>query len=415
MSLPIRPLPLIERWDCHQCGVCCRGSIVPLSAEELARLKAQKWEQHPDFSGRPVFVREQWLGGGYRLAHRDDGSCVFLTADGLCRIHKELGFAAKPLVCRMFPLQIIPRDGQAILTVRRACPSAATDSGRPVAEHVEYARQLARERELADTAPPPPALKPGETRDWPLARRLLQTFERLLTDERFPPVRRIVHVLVVCRLLERATTSNLSDQQLGELIGVLEENAAAEVGDLFSQRRQPSSAAGVLFRQTAAEFVRLHPRCAARPTWAERWWLMWAALRFVRGRGKVPRICPAFPDVTFEQLEQPLGNLEPACYQPLNRLIETASASWSYALANRGGWSIVESVRMLALLYPLGLWMLRWAAVGRQPRSEDLPEIITALDRGQGYAPLAGAKMRSRLRILARLEELERLIAWYAR
>ena len=142
---------------------------------------------------------------------------------------------------------------------------------------------------------------------------------------------------------------------------------------------------------------------------------MWAALRFVRGRGSVPSLCPSFPAATFEQLEQPLGNLDPAVYQPLNRLIETSAASWSYALANRGGWSIVESTRMLALLYPIGLWMLRWTSVGRRPQPKDLPEIITALDRGQGYAPLSGAKQRGRLRVLARLDEPERLVVWYAR
>ena len=124
---------------------------------------------------------------------------------------------------------------------------------------------------------------------------------------------------------------------------------------------------------------------------------------------------PTFPDATFADLEQPLGTLEPAAYQPLNRLVETSAVSWSYALANRGGWSIVESMRMLALVYPIGLWMLRWASAGRQPVAGDLPEIITALDRGQGYAPLAGAKQRSRVRLLAQLEELERLVVWYAR
>ena len=44
-----------------------------------------------------------------------------------------------------------------------------------------------------------------------------------------------------------------------------------------------------------------------------------------------------------------------------------------------------------------------------------MPEIITALDRGQGYAPLSGAKQRRRVQVLARLDELERLVIWYAR
>jgi len=182
MPLPIKPLPVIERWDCHQCGACCHGSIVPLSADELARIQSQRWEQRPEFHGQPVVVRESWLSATFRLAHREDGSCVFLLPDGNCRLHKELGFEAKPLVCRMFPLQIVPRENAAYVTLRRACPSAAADKGRPLSEHLDFARQLAREGNLAQGPVEPPPIKPGEPRSWPVARRLLETFQRLLTD-----------------------------------------------------------------------------------------------------------------------------------------------------------------------------------------------------------------------------------------
>jgi lysine-N-methylase len=415
MPLPVKPLPVIERWDCHQCGVCCRGSVVPLSADDVARLKSQRWEERAEYKNTPVMVRESWLGHDYRLAHKHDGSCVFLMPNGLCRIHSELGFEAKPLVCRMFPLQIVPRDNAAYVTIRRACPSAAADKGRPVAEQLEFARSLARERHLAEQPPHPPPIKPGEHREWRVARRLLETCERLLTEHRYPPVRRLVHGLILCRLLEKARTRSLSDERLSELFGVLEQSVAEEVGNLFSEREPPSGAAKVLFRQTAAEFVRLHPGLEAKPGWRERWRLAVAAWKFVRGRGELPRLHPAFPAATFDQLDEPLGVLDPAVYQPLTRMIETSAVSWSYALANRGGWSIVESLRLLALTYPIGLWLLRWRSAGQSPKPEHMPEIITALDRGQGYAPLAGSKQRRRVQVLARLDELERLVIWYAR
>jgi lysine-N-methylase len=263
MPLPIHVLPMVERWDCHQCGVCCRGSLVPLSDQDVARLKQQKWEERPELKGTPVMVRQSWLGHEYRLAQRDDGSCVFLMEDGLCRIHNELGFDAKPLICRMFPLQIVPRDNAAYVTIRRACPSAAADKGRPVAEQLDFARGLARERQLADVAPAAPPIKPGELREWRVAKRLLTSFERLLTDERYPPVRRIVHALVMCRLIERARTRSLEGDRLIELFDVLEQNVPDEASELFAERRQPNSAAAMLFRQTAAEFVRLYPRYEA--------------------------------------------------------------------------------------------------------------------------------------------------------
>ncbi len=415
MPLPIHALPLVERWDCHQCGVCCRGSVVPLSAEDVDRLKDQKWHERPEFASTPVMIRESWLGHDYRLAQRDDGSCVFLLPDGLCQIHKELGFDAKPLVCRMFPLQVVPRDKVAYLTLRRACPSAAADLGRPVEEQLRFARELVRERHLADQAPHCPPIKPGEVRGWSVAHKLLESLQRLLTDVRYPPVRRLVHALILARLVEQAKASRLSDPQLNKLFSVLEANVSGEAGELFAQRHQPGSAARVLFRQTAAEFVRLHPGLVTRPSWGERWRLAVGAWTIVRGRGKLPRLHPAFPEATFEALEQPLGVLDAAVYQPLTRMIEASATSWSYALANRHAWSIVESLRMLALLYPIGLWLLRWRSAGGTPLAEKMPEIVTALDRGQGYAPLAGGKQRRRIQVLTRLEALERLVIWYGR
>jgi hypothetical protein len=302
-----------------------------------------------------------------------------------------------------------------MLTIRRACPSAAADKGRPVAEQLEFARALARERGLTDQAVAPPPLKPGESRDWKLTRRLLAALHRQLTDERYPPVRRLVHALVLCRLLEQAQTKPLEDKRIGELIDVLESSVPDEVGDLFSNRQPPARAAAVMFRQIAAEYVRLHPRYHVRPSWGQRIKLAWTAWGMVRGRGPLPQLHPQFPAATFEQLEEPLGRLEGGLYQPFSRFIEASAESWSYALANRGGWSVTESLRQLAVTYPVGMWLLRWASAGREPTLADVLDIVTALDRGQGYGPLAGGQQRRRLRVLASLDELPRLAAWYGR
>ncbi|MDX1947202.1 MAG: YkgJ family cysteine cluster protein [Pirellulaceae bacterium] len=413
--MPLQVLPTVERWDCHQCGICCRGSIVPLSDEDLARLREQHWERHPEMAGTPTTARLSLLSGQQRLAQHPDGRCVFLLPDGMCRIHRELGFGAKPLVCRMFPLQIVPRDSLALLTIRRACPSAAADRGQTVAEQLPFAKDMDRQFGITRQGVQPPPLKPGETRDWKGARLLLETYERQLTDERYPPVRRIVHALVLSQLFERAKTKSFSHAQLGDLLRMLETSAPDEVGTLFSQRERPAGSARVLFRQTAAEVVRLHPRFPPKPTWGEWLRIAWGAIAFARGRGPLPKLHLDFPPATFEQLEEPLGPLDPAIYLPLNRFLETTALSWNYALSCRGRWSLVESLRQLAITYPIALWLLRWASCGRQPTVADMIDIVVALDRSQGYAPLAGSKQRRRLALLASLDELTRLDVWYAR
>jgi lysine-N-methylase len=413
MPLPLHTLPILERWDCHQCGVCCRGSIVPLNENDVARLHAQKWHEHPDFRG--VKTTAPYGRGQQQLAKRADGSCVFLMPDGLCRIHKELGFEAKPLICRMFPLQVVPHEKQAVLTLRRACPSAAADRGRELSEQLADARAYVVEGELAEQGTAAPPFKLGEPAEWKRSRLVLESLRRITADERYPMIRRLVHGLELCRLLEQANTQDLANNKLVDLLRVLEDNIAEEAAPHFAERRQPLGAARVLFRQIGLEVVRLHPRSYHQPRWTSRLQLAWWAMKMVAGRGKLPQVHPQFPSAAFAQLEEPLGRFELSLYQPLARYFETTTASYQYALAQKSGWSVIESYRQLALLYPLGLWLLRWASVGRAPTANDMFEIIAALDRAQGYAPLTGLKQRSRIRTLAQLGELPALVAWYGR
>lgn len=414
MSLPIITLPTVERWDCHQCGICCRGSIVPLRDEDLRKLQEQKWEQHPDYQ-RTQVTETLGMSGKRQLAKRPDGSCVFLLEDGLCRIHKEFGFEAKPLVCRMFPLQIVPHEKQAVLTIRRACPSAAADKGRALSEHLPEVRDYAAEGELTKQGAAPPAIKPGEVADWKRARILLEALRRVTSDERYPPIRRLVHGLELCRLVEQAQTRDMASKNLAELMQVLEEHLAEEAAPHFAERQEPTGGGRVLFRQIGLEAVRLHPHCYLKPRWYTRLQLAWWAVKMVTGTGRLPQVHPQFPAATFAQLEQPLGRLDAALYQPLTRHLETTVASYHYALGDRNGWSVIESYRQLALLYPLALWLLRWATVGRPPTVDDVFEVITTLERAQGYAPLAGLQQRSRLQTLARIGDLPRLVVWYGR
>ena len=92
VALPILVLPVApQRYSCHGCGNCCRDFTVQLSERDLAKLREQRWEER---LGEPVTT--EFRGRTY-LRQRDDGACVFLMDDGLCRIHREFGFAEKPV------------------------------------------------------------------------------------------------------------------------------------------------------------------------------------------------------------------------------------------------------------------------------------------------------------------------------
>ena len=397
------------------CGQCCRGSLIRLDEEDRAKLAEQGWEQHPDFAWTRVVVREGW-GNSYRLAQRPDGSCVFLTSEGRCRVHEEYGLEAKPRMCRLFPLQVVPLQKQALLTLRRSCPSAAADLGRPVAEHLPDVQSIMSSSDSVLREPPAaPRVRSGWKTSWDEALWVMNALERLVTDQHFPLVRRIVHGLHFSRQLQQCRLRKLQAPQQRELIGLLESSAPGDCGSWFQDRRPPHRAALVLFRQTAAEYMRLHPGFVPESGFSGRLRLGWAAFRLARAKGETPALHPDFAPLAFEELELPLGHLHEEVLRPLNRFFETMTASKQYAMAGRGGWSVLESFQSLSLGYAVALWLLRWKTAGRTPLAEDIVALITMLDRGQGFAPLVGSRHRRRVRTLADMDQLQCFAAWYAR
>lgn len=412
--LPIQTLPIVEQWDCHSCGNCCRGSIVPLDQADLARLKGQKWDEHPDYRGTAVVARDGWWGG-QRLAQRDDGSCVFLTPEGLCRIHAEFGFEAKPIICRTYPLQLVPLDKLAYLTIRRSCPSAALDRGQPVDQQRAAIRKLHAAGRGIPLASAAPRLSRRFAGDWSDFMAVSERLARLLADNRFPLVRRLVHGVVFCEALEASPWSQLDATKRQALLDVLEGGCTDRAGDYFRERKPPSRSGAILFRLAAAVYARLQPGLDAERSWRERWRMLRASLAMVRGKGPVPPLHPLLPSATFESLEQPLGSLADDVLGPLTRYYETSALSRQFAILDRKHWPLLDSFRGLALTFAVALWLLRARSTGRQPTQADTLDILTALDRGQGFALLASSQHLFRVGMIARLGDLPRLIAWYGR
>ena len=224
-----------------------------------------------------------------------------------------------------------------------------------------------------------------------------------------------MHVLQYASLLNKAKTRSLDEAKVWELARTLVQVVPEEAKSFFEERQEPKSYSKVMFRLMATECIRLHPQVRHVPRWTARLQLMRTAWKVVLGRGSTPHIDPTFPATAFEKLEQPLGALSPDIYRPLSRMIETNSASFMYAIADRGDWTIVECIRALVVLYPVGLWMLRWAVGERAPTVDDMISIVVALDRTQGHAALSGGAHRWRLSMLGSQEELERLVVWYGR
>src|SRR5207302_635344 len=161
------------------------------------------WEQAEEFRDLPLFVRHgPWWARRYRLNHRGDGSCIFLSKEGRCRIHERFGAEAKPLACRIYPFMLIPAGGRWRVGLRFACPSAAKSEGRPLSVHETSLIHLGRELEQRTgqnlaTLPPPP-LQAGQAVAWPDLLRFVQALTALVRDSRTP----LEHRLRKCLALE---------------------------------------------------------------------------------------------------------------------------------------------------------------------------------------------------------------------
>ncbi len=407
MKLKLHTLPIAEQWNCHHCTACCRETTIQLNENDLAKLARQKWNERPEFQAIQTVRRSWMLGGTQVLNHKEDGSCVFLTPAGRCRIHEEFGPDAKPLMCRQFPLQVVATDRQTIATVARSCPSAAADRGRPVGEHLAFLKHLLG-NEIAPSAVAPPLV--GKiSRGWNDFHKVADAIERLLVDQRLPLVRRIVHVIRFCNLLESCKLKRVSSDSLPELIQAMEELAAADAGHLFQDRQPPTRRAAKLFRRLGAHFIRCVPGGEPIRTLGDQWRVMQLSGQLARGKALLPQVHPQFSAIAVDHLERALGPLNAEILHPLPRLYAAHALSNRYALARPQN-SLVDSARRLAFTFPMALWMLRWLAHDREPTADDMVQIVVALERGMVLPALNRAA-----RYLSESGELERLAAWYSR
>ena len=415
VPLPVRTLPIEEHWDCHGCGDCCFGTFISLTDDDLKRFRSQEWEKHPDFRCVKTLVRWGLFRRRYRVAKRPDGGCVFLTPDVRCRIHLEHGPQGKPLICRQFPLQLVPLDKFAYLWLRRTCPSAAAGQGRKLqVKRSDVRKSIAGALALTRRVHPPKATR-RDRLPWADVLQIADAFQRLMLDDRYPLVRRFVHGLQFCDGLDKCRLKKFDAKKLGELLPMLAAAAVEDSGQFFADRTPPGRSAAGLFRQTAIEYVRLHPRCPMEQSWRARGRLLRAAFGFLRAAGPVPDLGCGFPEATFEELERPLGHLGADVLSPLVRYFEASAISKQFALLARRDWPLTDSFRGMALSYAAGMWLLRFACGRRPPQPDDTLAVVRAIDRGEGFSSLVGPRLRLRISGMSQNNDLMRLVAWYAR
>ena len=147
MGTPLRIDPE-QRFSCSQCGRCCHRFDVVVSTAEIdlyRRRNAVAWfrddrsdEADPDLSTEAQQAKVEpfepmpGMPALQRIRKRADGACGFLSANGRCRIHEELGAARKPLTCRLFPYAFHTAADGVVVTASFGCPTVAANEGTPI-------------------------------------------------------------------------------------------------------------------------------------------------------------------------------------------------------------------------------------------------------------------------------------------
>ena len=123
-------------YSCINCGRCCTHWGISVDEKTAANLLKYDWGAHyPDMKHKTVMVkRKSAIEGGesYFMKMRLDGRCPFLDDGKFCRIHRDLGYDAKPLTCKRFPLELVMGRRAVYARLSFYCPAVAAGEGEPL-------------------------------------------------------------------------------------------------------------------------------------------------------------------------------------------------------------------------------------------------------------------------------------------
>jgi lysine-N-methylase len=401
IALPLVVLPVPgQRYSCHGCGNCCRDFTVQLRPADLEKLHAQGWEEK---LGMPVTA--EFRGVTY-LRQREDGACVFLMEDGLCRIHKDYGFAEKPIACQMFPFVPVPDDRRTRVGISFACQSVRENKGAELGTHTPEIDRMTRavpETRLATyTAMLADAMgaKDGELDT--LAHAVDTHLSRgdLTFRDRFDGL------AWVAASLGRAKLAEVRATRFRELVALL---FSALPGELEHLPLEPVLAKQErLLRQ--AVYARLEDvqvnKAKAKGRWRTVFAQLLASRAFTRGKGRVPNVARGLlGDVTFDAIravpilgESPDRDAIEDLFVRYARGTIVGGRAWG---AGYYGWPAVRGLQALVLNIACAAWLARALAASRGHEHvtiDDARDALGRVDRHAGRAPWLGS-VGERLRL----------------
>ncbi len=384
----------MQNWDCQSCGDCCRQFEGVITEEEKLRIEALDLADDPEVGPRPWFAPAGRGSRDWRLKHRPEGGCVFLTTGNHCRLQERFGADVKPFVCRLFPFLLIPAGNHWRVGMRFSCPSAAANQGRPVADAekdlVHLSRLLEKHTGKSADAASPPLLPAGQELPWPDANRLVQVLVEIVQDRSNRLERRLRLLLAVARIGSRAKLDELRGNRLSEFLQVVRAGMEAEVPREPSDVPPPDRVLGrLLFRVLLAIFARRDRDVYGASGVRRRLGRVLDGWRFATGRGLVPRVNEFLPVTRFEEVEA-RGGMPPEMDEILERYYVVKLNSMQFFGPPNLDLPLWAGLDSLILTLPMILWLRRALALAGLPPVEAVRRAIQLVDDHFGGDPMLG-------------------------
>jgi lysine-N-methylase len=418
MSSRIRALPVLQNWDCHACGTCCHEYQVFVTESERQTILQQGWERDEQLARVPLFVRHgpPWAPR-YRLNQRASGACIFLADNGRCRIHERYGGRAKPLACQLYPFILIPASNQWRLSLRFSCPSTVQSRGRPVGNYQDELTRFAKEIESTLAAGPrgiaPPRMAGRRRLEWDDVFRLVEALAATLQKSSEPFEYRFRKAIALASLCRHANLYAVRGGRLDEFLSLMQGVVESDVPTNPFAVPEPTTLGRMLFRLAIGMHAR-RDQGPHRNLELGRLSSLRAGCRFLRGKGRIPRVHGDMPERLFEQAEESAGPMPAEAEALLERYYLIKLTSLQFCGAANADLPFWEGLDALYLTLPIILWLRRML----RPVSAEiaLAQAISMVDHNFGYNPILRRwNHRMSIRLMARRGELDRLTAWYSR
>ena len=388
-----------QKYSCHGCGDCCRDFTVQLRKRDILKLESQRWSERIGEEVTQVFRGQTYL------RRRDDGSCIFLRKDGLCRIHAEHGFSEKPVACQVFPFNLAPGEESLRVGLNFLCRSVQQNVGGDLRDHRKDLRRFADViPELNRPAPDAPLARGLDSAENLEVDAVVDQLDGWLQNDDHSMSVRMDGLAFVVQSLGDAKLQQVRGKRFAELVemlvGVLPEELCLQPAETPS-RRQASLLREAVFTRTEdprIEGTRGRIRTSLNQLLRSR--------RMRRGRGETPFLTAELPcSVDFRRIEGVGPFSESPDHEQISELfLRYARATllgrrtWGSAYY---GWTLVDGLQAMILNLACAVWVAQLSSASEDRpfcHLKDVQRGIGRVDRHVGRAPWLGTSVE-RLRL----------------